>query len=100
TMSDASRKATIGSRLPHQRGLTSRPLSPIYLLLWARFLSSTKRRRLQGTRASVAGGRRQFKVAVGEAKTLDPFGKGGGLVDGALIRKFPASQKSAGRRAA
>jgi hypothetical protein len=39
-------------------------------------------------------------MAVGQAKELDQFGKGGGLVDGVLVREFPDSQKSAGRRAA
>ena len=30
-------------------------------------------------------------MSIGEAKALDEFGKGGGLVDGELIREYPAS---------
>jgi protein gp37 len=37
---------------------------------------------------------------VEEAKARDNFGKGGGLVDGALVREFPTRRSSASRKAA
>lgn len=39
-------------------------------------------------------------MTIAEAKNVDPFGKGGGLVDGELIREFPVAQNSANRDAA
>ena len=39
-------------------------------------------------------------MTIEEAKVLDKYGKGGGLVDGELIRKFPVAQNSANRDAA
>jgi hypothetical protein len=35
-----------------------------------------------------------------EARAIDDFGKGGGLVDGKLVREFPDPHKVAHRRAA
>jgi hypothetical protein len=35
-----------------------------------------------------------------DAEALDYFGKGGGLVDGELVREFPVRQKSVDRQAA
>ena len=35
-----------------------------------------------------------------EAKAIDKFGKGGGLVDGELVREFPMRPNSASRDAA
>jgi hypothetical protein len=28
-------------------------------------------------------------ISIKQAKSLDPFGKGGGLIDGELVREFP-----------
>jgi len=39
-------------------------------------------------------------MSIAEAKSLDDFGKGGGLVDGELVREFPLRHKSAVREAA
>ena len=39
-------------------------------------------------------------MPIEEAKVLDKYGKGGGLVDGELIREFPVAQNSANRDAA
>jgi hypothetical protein len=35
-----------------------------------------------------------------DAKSLDEFGKGGGMVDGKLVREFPMSRNSANHNAA
>ena len=35
-----------------------------------------------------------------DAKSLDEFGKGGGLVDGELVREFPVRRNSTHRKAA
>jgi hypothetical protein len=32
-------------------------------------------------------------ISAGEIRELDPFGKGGGLLDGKLVRHFPAADK-------
>jgi hypothetical protein len=34
-------------------------------------------------------------MSIDEAKALDKFGKGGGLVDDKLVREFPVPRKSA-----
>ena len=39
-------------------------------------------------------------MTIEEAKVLDKYGKGGGLVDGELVRKFPVPRNSANRHAA
>jgi protein gp37 len=39
-------------------------------------------------------------MTIEEAKVLDKYGKGGGLVDGELIREFPVAENSANRDAA
>ena len=39
-------------------------------------------------------------MTIAEAKALDHFGKGGGLVDGDLVREFPVRRNSANRDAA
>ena len=39
-------------------------------------------------------------MTIEEAKDLDKFGKGGGLVDGELVREFPVARNSANRDAA
>jgi hypothetical protein len=39
-------------------------------------------------------------MSIDEAKVLDKFGKGGGLVDGKLVREFPVPRKAANRDAA
>jgi len=35
-----------------------------------------------------------------EAKRVDPFGKGGGLVDGELVRQYPMRRNTSNRNAA
>ena len=39
-------------------------------------------------------------MSIDEAKVLDKFGKGGGLVDGELVREFPVRRNAANRDAA
>ena len=39
-------------------------------------------------------------ITIAEAKALDHFGKGGGLVDGELVREFPVRRNSTNRDAA
>jgi hypothetical protein len=39
-------------------------------------------------------------MTIEEAKVLDKYGKGGGLVDGELIREFPEARNLANRKAA
>ena len=39
-------------------------------------------------------------MSIAEAKSADPFGKGGGLVDGKTVREFPETRKSLSRHAA
>jgi protein gp37 len=39
-------------------------------------------------------------MTIKEAKALDPFGKGGGLIDGQLVREFPVPRNSSNRDAA
>ena len=39
-------------------------------------------------------------MTIAEAKNVDPFGKGGGLVDGELVREFPVLRNSTNRDAA
>jgi hypothetical protein len=39
-------------------------------------------------------------MSIEEAKRLDSFGKGGGLVDGILVREFPVCRNSPSRDAA
>jgi hypothetical protein len=39
-------------------------------------------------------------MSIGEAKRVDPCGKGGGLVDGALLREYPVGRNSPSRDAA
>jgi hypothetical protein len=39
-------------------------------------------------------------MSIDEAKALDKFGKGGGLVDGKLVREFPVRRNSSKRHAA
>ena len=39
-------------------------------------------------------------MSVAEARSADPFGKGGGLVDGEIVREFPETRKSLSRHAA
>jgi protein gp37 len=39
-------------------------------------------------------------MSIKEAECLDKFGKGGGLIDGELVREFPVCRNSANRRAA
>ena len=41
----------------------------------------------------------QQSKTIAEAKALDPFGKGGGLVDGDLVREFPVRRNCNSRRA-
>ena len=39
-------------------------------------------------------------MTVEEAKRADPFGKGGGLIDGVIVREFPAPRRLLSRDAA
>jgi len=39
-------------------------------------------------------------MSIYEAKALDKFGKGGGLIDGELIWEFPLSRNASNRDAA
>jgi len=39
-------------------------------------------------------------MTIEEAKVLDKYGKGGGLVDGELVREFPVSRNTGNRKAA
>ena len=39
-------------------------------------------------------------MSIDEAKALDEFGKGGGLLDGELVREFPVRRNTANRDAA
>ena len=39
-------------------------------------------------------------MSIAEAKALDKYGKGGGLVDGELVREFPIRRNSDNRNAA
>ena len=39
-------------------------------------------------------------MTIEEAKRADPFGKGGGLVDGQIVREFPSPRKLVNRDAA
>ena len=39
-------------------------------------------------------------MSTGDAQALDKFGKGGGLIDGKLVREFPARRNFVDRRAA
>jgi hypothetical protein len=39
-------------------------------------------------------------MSIAEAKALDKYGKGGGLVDGKLVREYPIRLNSASRNAA
>jgi hypothetical protein len=39
-------------------------------------------------------------MSIDEAKALDKFGKGGGLVDGKLVREFPVRRNAGNRDAA
>jgi hypothetical protein len=39
-------------------------------------------------------------MSIEKAKRLDSFGKGGGLVDGILVREFPVGRNSGNRDAA
>lgn len=39
-------------------------------------------------------------MSLEEAKRIDPFGKGGGLVDRKLVREFPVRRQSVDRDAA
>jgi hypothetical protein len=40
------------------------------------------------------------RMSIAEAKALDKYGKGGGLVDGELVREYPMRRDSASRDAA
>jgi protein gp37 len=42
----------------------------------------------------------QQGMSIAEVKAIDKFGKGGGLVDGVLVREFPMRPQSANRDAA
>jgi hypothetical protein len=39
-------------------------------------------------------------MSIAEAKSADPFGKGGGLVDGEIVREFPTPRRYERRNAA
>jgi hypothetical protein len=39
-------------------------------------------------------------MTIEEAKRADPFGKGGGLVDGKIVHEFPTPRRLASRDAA
>ena len=39
-------------------------------------------------------------MTIDEAKALDNFGKGGGLIDGELVREFPVRRTTGNRKAA
>ena len=39
-------------------------------------------------------------MSIEEAKGLDAFGKGGGLIDGELVREFPVPRNTFDRNAA
>ena len=38
-------------------------------------------------------------LSVADAKSIDGYGKGGGLVDGKLVREFPSRESTPGREA-
>jgi protein gp37 len=41
----------------------------------------------------------KYGLSIDQAKGLDKFGKGGGLIDGELVREFPTRRESANRQA-